>query len=379
MKKSVVAVCFAVLLLLVACDNNEKWTIQGSVTGSKNDTVFVKHLVDNQYQVLDKKAIKSNGRFAFKLEKKAHPAYYFLQLKNSSNLVIVRDSSDLVEIKAEASRFSDADISGSLVSQRIQSCVKSVKVLRGEYAAFMAKSEEEQDATRDALLAQFEELKKSIGQEIYKDPASLYSYYALYQRIDEQNMLFSPYVEEDYNYYAAVATSYGVFRKDDPRTKALHDVVMGALSIKRKAALQEMVANAPAGIPEIVKKDVNGKERRLSDIKNKVIILNFWMSQNQESLRFNEELKRLYMRYRRSGLEVFQVSSDQSKLLWTEAIQRQELPWINVCDCARGIDQHFTIYNVKSLPTTYLIGRDGALINRFNSAADLEAAIKDAL
>lgn len=379
MKKGCVAVCFAVLLLLIACDNNEKWTIKGQISGVDGDTIYVKHLVNNQYQTLEKQALKKDGRFTFKLEKQTFPEFYFLQLNKSAHLVVLRDSSDVVELNAKASDFSEAEIMGSTVAQRIQSCMVDVKQLRSVYTTYKNASPQQQEAMGPALLENYAQVKKNLGQEIYKDPKSLCAYYILYQRVDEQNMMFSPYAQEDYNYFAAVATSYGVYRKDDPRTKALHDVVMGALEVKRKAALQEMVANAPSGIPEIVKKDVNGIERKLSDLKDKVVILNFWMSQSPESLAFNKALRRLYVKYHRRGLEIFQVSSDQSKLLWTEAINRGDLPWINVCDCSSEMDQHFAIYNVQRVPTTFLIGRDGVMINRFKSVTELEAAIKDAL
>ena len=379
MKQLGIVFFVAALMALMGCSDNKKWTIKGSVVAAEGDTIFIKHLVDNQYHVLGERVIKSNGKFSFSLEKKTFPEFYFLQVNQSPYLVVVRDSSDLVELSASSADISKAQIMGSPASQRIQESTDRIKSLRREYLKYKNATEEEQEAMGGALLDYFKEVKQVLAQNIIDYPKSMSAYYILYQRLDEENLLFSPYNDDDYRYFAAVATSFDVFRKDDPRTKALHDVVMSALETKRNAALREMVANAPEGIPDIVKLDANGVEHKLSDLKGKVVILNFWMSQSRESLAFNEALKQLYSRYHRRGLEVFQVSSDQSKLLWTEAVTAAKLPWINVCECSSDIDQDFVTYNVRSLPTTYLVGRDGNMINRFTSAKALEDAIKGAL
>ena len=201
----------------------------------------------------------------------------------------------------------------------------------------------------------------------------------MYQRIDNDNLLFSPFVNEDYKYFAAVATSYDVVRKEEPRTKALYDMVMSALKVRREEALKQMVEEAPDVVPDIVKKDINGKERKLSDYDNKIVVLNFWMSQSKDAQAFNASLKPLYAKYHERGLELFQVSSDHSKLLWEAAVKNAKLPWISLCDCSKEMDRDFLTYNVKRVPTTYLIDRGGKMINRFDDIKALEKAIKEAL
>lgn len=379
MKRGYWALCLAVLMLLVACESNEKWTIKGSVDGAEGDTVFVKHLVDNQYQTVDEKVLKADGKFSFKLEKNVFPEFYFVQVNDESPLVVVRDSSDIVEVSAASSNLSQSTIVGSDVSVRIQECNDRVKALRHVFYKYQKAEAEDKEAIAEQFRTKYVEVKDYIGQEIYNNPKSLYAYYALYQRIDNDNLLFSPFVNEDYKYFAAVATSYDVFRKDDPRTKALYDMVMSALKVRREEALKQMVEEAPDVVPDIVKKDINGKEHKLSDYNNKIVILNFWMSQSEDAQNFNASLKPLYAKYHKRGLEVFQVSSDQSKLLWEAAVKNAKLPWISLCDCSNEMDRDFLTYNVKRVPTTYLIGKGGKMINRFDDIKALEKAIKEAL
>ena len=107
--------------------------------------------------------------------------------------------------------------------------------------------------------------------------------------------------------------------------------------------------------------------------------MNFWSSSNKSSRLFNENLLNIYKKYSKKGFDVYQVSADKSSLLWKQAIAQDQLPWTNVCECDGDLDNAFLVYNVKTLPTTYLIGRDGLMINKFTNAEALENAIKEAL
>jgi hypothetical protein len=65
--------------------------------------------------------------------------------------------------------------------------------------------------------------------------------------------------------------------------------------------------------------------------------------------------------------------------LWEAAIEKDQLPWTNVCDFKEGASRTFMTYNIKQLPTTFLIDRDSKMIDKFTSLKELEKAIKKAL
>ena len=123
--------------------------------------------------------------------------------------------------------------------------------------------------------------------------------------------------------------------------------------------------------------DLDGVERKLSDFNDKVVILNFWASKSVLSRDLNPELLALYDKYKNKGLTVFQVSADKSKILWEEAIEQDQLPWTNVCDFEEGASRPFMVYNIKQLPTTFLLDRGSKMVGKYNSPSELEAAIKE--
>ena len=371
------------LIAMVSCQNSDILTISGSITGAKGDTLTIKHLVNNVLTQVDSKALNETGKFKFSLEKKEYPEYYFLQVDSGSQLVIIRDSSDVIKIKAKGDMLKEATIEGSNVSVRIQEMTGKVAKLRADYNQLMSEIDDlnadVQKQKSDEFIAFYNTTKDEIGAEIIKEPKSYFSYYALYQRLDTNQLLFSPYDEKDYKYYAMVATSYDLYYKNDPRTVALYKMVEGVIADRRKSKLQQIVKDAPSGLPDIIMNDAEGKERKLSDLNGKVIILNFWASKSPQSRDLNPELLALYNKYKNKGLAVYQVSADKSKILWEAAIEKDHLPWINVCDFEEGTSRAFMMYNVKQLPTTYLIGKDGQMIGRFTSPQKLETYVKEAL
>lgn len=371
------------LVALVGCQQSEKLTISGSVSGAEGDTLTIKHLVNNVLTEVESKVLSQSGSFKFSLQKQKYPEYYFLQINDGSQLVLIRDSSDVIKVNGNGSSLKEASIEGSNVSIQIQEMMKRVAMLRKDYLSLMKEIDtldaDVQQERSDKFIAEYDALKDYIGAEIISDPKSYYSYYALYQRIEQDHMLFSPYDEKDYKYYAMVATSYDMYHKNDPRTIALYEMVEGVLAERRKAKLQQLVDEAPGGLPDIIMNDVNGNEQKLSDLNGKIVVLNFWSSRNPDSRGLNQELLVLYEKYKRKGLSIYQVSADKSKILWEEAIEKDKLPWINVCDFEEGANRAFMMYNIQKLPTTFLIDRDSKMIDKFTSVSELEKAIKKAL
>lgn len=72
----------------------------------------------------------------------------------------------------------------------------------------------------------------------------------------------------------------------------------------------------------------------------------------------------LYDRFRDRGFEVYQVSADTSKPDWIASVQEQGLPWVSVCDFRGEASPAMGLYNVRQLPTNFLIDRSGVVVDR---------------
>jgi thiol-disulfide isomerase/thioredoxin len=114
---------------------------------------------------------------------------------------------------------------------------------------------------------------------------------------------------------------------------------------------------------DIVMSDPSGNTRRLSDLRGKVVLLDFWASWCGPCRRENPHVVHAYEKYKGHGFEVFSVSLDSDKSKWMRAIQQDGLVWDNHVSDLRGWKNAASqAYGISSIPHTMLIGKDGVII-----------------
>ena len=114
---------------------------------------------------------------------------------------------------------------------------------------------------------------------------------------------------------------------------------------------------------DIVMADPDGNIRKLSDLRGKVVLLDFWASWCGPCRRENPNVVKAYEKYNSQGFEVFSVSLDSNADRWKQAIEQDGLVWpYHVCDMKKWRNAASQAYGISSIPYTMLIGRDGKII-----------------
>ena len=149
--------------------------------------------------------------------------------------------------------------------------------------------------------------------------------------------------------------------------------------IKREASNPIQIGKAA---PDIKLKDPNGKERALSQLKGKVVLLDFWASWCGPCRRENPNVVNIYNKYNKKGFEVFSVSLDKpnAKARWVKAIEKDGLKWPwHVSDLQGWSSAPARLYQVRSIPRTFLIDKDGNIADMNVRGPALEVAVKKLL
>lgn len=129
--------------------------------------------------------------------------------------------------------------------------------------------------------------------------------------------------------------------------------------------------------PELEFQDPTGKVRKLSDLRGKVVLIDFWASWCGPCRKENPHVVSLYAKYRDRGFEVFSVSLDKNKASWTDAIAKDHLTWPNhVSDLKGWGSAAAKLYGVNSIPSTFLVDKDGRIIAKGLRGEQLTAVLE---
>jgi len=132
--------------------------------------------------------------------------------------------------------------------------------------------------------------------------------------------------------------------------------------------------------PELEFPNPDGKMLKLSDLRGKVVLIDFWAAWCRPCRMENPNVVKDYHQYKDKGFEVFSVSLDRDKASWTKAIQDDGLVWPNhVSDLKYWSSQAAAIYGVTSIPATFLIGKDGRIIAKNLRGEALGQALEELL
>jgi peroxiredoxin len=133
----------------------------------------------------------------------------------------------------------------------------------------------------------------------------------------------------------------------------------------------------PAG--EIALPSVNGDTIRLSSMKGKVVLIDFWASWCGPCRTSNKSFTKLYPKYKDKGFEILGVSLDDSDEAWKKAIAKDKVTWPQVIDRGGAEAQTALKWSISALPTSYLMDKDGKLIAMDLEKKELEKALKQLL
>jgi peroxiredoxin len=119
--------------------------------------------------------------------------------------------------------------------------------------------------------------------------------------------------------------------------------------------------------PDFSLKDVRGNDIALSSFKGKVVLLNFWATWCPPCKAEMPAMNKLYNEMKSRGFEVLAVTSDSSLSDVNDFLSRNKLDFRILFDEKKSVTR---LYKVFSMPTTFLIGRDGTIVEKFYGEYD---------
>ena len=131
--------------------------------------------------------------------------------------------------------------------------------------------------------------------------------------------------------------------------------------------------------PEIELPTPEGNMMKLSDLRGKVVLLDFWASWCKPCRMENPNVVKVYNKYKDKGFDILSVSLDRSRDPWLQAIEKDQMTWNHVSDLKFWQSKAAKTYRVSSIPATFLLDKDGRILAKNLRGPALEAKVKEIL
>lgn len=377
------AVMGVAVLSLGSC-TEKKFNINGTITQAKDSVLYLENMSLNGPKTVDSVKLDENGNFEFKQKAPDAPEFYRLRIANQMvNLAV--DSTENITVKAAYPTMSaNYEVSGSEECAKIRDLAYMQLALQRQVTAIANSPTLGVQAVEDSVTKVLEVYKNNVKLNyIFKEPMKAYAYYALFQTIVLGNaniLIFNPRSsKDDVKVFAAVATSWDTYFPKAERGLNLHNIAIEGMKNVRIAennARQTISADKVkvAGVIDIALTDNHGRVRKLTDLKGKVVLLDFQAFAAEGSLKRIMMMREIYNKYHDRGFEIYQVSFDPEEHFWKT--KTAALPWVSVWDENGTRSAVLAQYNVQTLPTFFLIDRNNTLQKRDAQIKDLDAEIQ---
>ena len=368
----------SVALLIVACGKKNNFTINGKIDGGAGKTVYLNYLLTNSQVFADSAKMDKTGSFKLK-GKVSAPTFFLLKVSDTNFATILPDSSENLTITGSYKNFSrDYDVKGSDNSSKVRELTFKFAEVRPKLDSLRQLYQKHQgDAGYTTYLERwnkeyvkgFNDYTAYLNDFVKRNPFSMACVYALYQKWDENN-----YVATDFQAMRSAASALYAIHPKNEQVKALYNNTLNILRQQNNSKLSDLISQTAINSPNIQLPDVTGIQRELWSLHGKYVLLHFWSAKDRTSRIQNQVLTELYAKYRSKGFEIYMVSVDDDRSAWTTAIAEDQLTWINVGDM-KGSVSALISYNIKSVPSNYLLDKQGKIIGKNLQGPELNNAL----
>ncbi len=337
---------FLIISLTASKPIEKGYIITGSVTGLDEGSWLYLRTAKSD-QDIDSCQVRG-GNFEMKGHLNEKAVQVYLHTARYTNYVAFWLENTTVKIHVKAGEFKKGTITGSETEMENRHFEAMTEPLTKKLDSLEKVRELTPDrSARTTLSTEIADLRKKAAQ-----------YDRNYVR-DHPNSLIAAYLLSVYTSTWGKDTTSLLFRGLSPELKrtAYGKAVSTFISLNRDIRV---------GSRYVDFRQFNsiGKPIRLSGIKAKYVLLDFWASWCGPCREENPNLVKTYQRFKDKGFEVLAVSLDDNKQRWLKAIKDDHLTWENVSDLQGDQNKAALIYGISGIPDNFLIDDQGNIVAR---------------
>jgi thiol-disulfide isomerase/thioredoxin len=380
-------------MLLFSCGSSEEtevtedkpednFTISGTIKDASNSALYLEALSEQGSIVVSEGKVGPDGNFSLSGNIPGMGIYQ-MRLGEAQDKIIPLTLVPKDKLKINTS-FSDFAIKPNVSGTEWSSVMNEYMNF---FSVFMSGQQRlnamQGKASESEMMALYMELRKPLDKfaldKMQEDPDNPYNIVLSTSATPITG--FKDWDPKNLEVLKIVAEAYKKRYKDSPMAATMENQVMQIESAYNEFKANENGGQSNSGVvPEIALKNPAGKVIKLSSLRGKIVLIDFWASWCGPCRRENPNVVKLYNQYKDKGFTVYSVSLDEDAAAWKNAIAADGLAWPNHVSDLLGWKTPMTqLYGFNSIPHTVLIDKEGKVIGTGLRGEILEQKLKEVL
>lgn len=342
--------------------------INGSITANgAGQKIYLYEIKDDGQRIAtDSATVDAQNKFTLKPQLKYGGGFYQLEINKAQKNTLILEKNEKIQVVSDGLPGGKFEATGS-------KNVEYYKTLNDISAKMKAKVQELEKEFQTALAANDTKKQQALQQQYQVANA------------ETVNTIKGFFPLMGTRLVALYATNFL-----DPKEEAPFLMVVAEKFEKTNSTnpqvttfirkIKKLGATQVGGIaPEIALKTPEGDSLKLSQLRGKYVLIDFWASWCGPCRRENPNVVKMYEKFKNKDFEIFGVSLDQQKEPWLAAIKKDNLGWKHVSDLQHWRSVVVGDYSIEGIPHTVLLDKEGRIIAKNLRGASLEAKLEEIL
>lgn len=348
-------------------NNNELIIVEGELKDGADQLVTLDLMEPEEFVPVAQTRCDGHGRFSFSFPGKG-VNFYSLKFTEEGYITLIASEGDRIAVTGNASTVYPYEVKGSEATLLVKKLAEEHKRTLDQLETITAETinlpvDGDYSSKKIALNNRFDSIAEAFRNYsrnfILNNPESPAILIALYNQFGPELPVFHPL--NDLDIYRFVDSTLYSNYPENRAVKSLHSQLSAALQQLRNQQFKSQLERGMTA-PDFVLKTPEGENISLKELRGNYVLLQVWASWSKPSVEENRVLKECMERFKEKNFAIMQVSIDNDKAEWINAIEERYPQWYHVSDLNRWESTIVNLYRIERIPANFLIDPSGKII-----------------